>query len=181
MLNHWQLVLIAVSLGCDAFSVALAIGSNQPHRGQSFRLSFHFGLFQAMMPVIGWFAGKPFVEWVQNWDTWLASGILTAVALHMLLEAMSTERKSYTQDRSRGWYLVSFSLATSIDALAVGLVFSVMDISPWWPSLVIGLTAGGMTLTGLHLGRKLRASFGRVAEVFGGILLLVIAIKFLTV
>lgn len=174
--------VIAAALGGDAFSVALGIGAGKRHEGQTFRLTFHFGLFQCLMPVIGWSIGQSAVEWVREWDHWIAFGVLAAVALHALYEALSPdEQEEQGLDLSRGWYLLSLSIATSIDALAVGLVFGVMNIQPWLPCLIIGLVAGAMTFTGLFLGRFLRNSYGQFIEVAGGVLLLFIAFQFLSI
>lgn len=174
--------VIAAALGGDAFSVALGIGAGKRHDGQTFRLSFHFGLFQFLMPVIGWAIGQTAVDWVRQWDHWIAFGVLAAVALHALYEAISPEEHDdQCRDLSRGWCLVSLSIATSIDALAVGLVFGVMDIQPWLPCVIIGLVAGAMTFTGLFLGRYLRNTYGKVIEIAGGVLLLFIAFRFLSI
>jgi len=172
-----SILAIAVGLGADAFSVALGVGAGTRFRGQAFRLSFHFGLFQTFMPLIGWGIGTSVVDWVRGWDHWFASGVLAVVAAHVFVEAWKEERQTTETDLSRGWYLVTLSVATSIDALAVGLVFGVMQLQPWWPSLLIGIIAAGMTLSGLFLGRRLRASYGRWIETAGGVLLLMVAIK----
>lgn len=178
--NLFSLFIIAVGLGTDAFSVALGVGMGERFHRQTFRLSFHFGLFQTLMPLIGWGVGRTVVDWVRLWDHWIAFGILTIIAIHMLIEAVKADQpEKINKDLSRGWYLVSLSLATSIDALAVGLVFGVVNLSPWWPSLLIGVVAAGMTLTGLRLGRRLKSSFGRWIEIAGGVLLLLVAIKML--
>lgn len=173
--------LIAVALGTDAFSVALGIGAGKRFHGQSFRLGFHFGLFQTLMPLIGWTIGKAAIDWVRSWDHWLASGVVLVVAIHILVQAASPDRREHEKDLSRGWYLVSLSVATSMDALAIGLVFGVLGVAPWWPSLMIGCVAGGMTLIGLFLGRYLRALYGRAVEIAGGILLLFVAAKLFTI
>jgi len=180
-ISLWEILVVAFALGGDAFSVCLVIGSNKRFKGQAFRLGFHFALFQSMMTLIGWYAGRPFVHWAQSWDHWLASGIVFVIAAHMLYEAIWPDEKKTEIDRSRGWFLVTLSLATSIDALAMGLAFSVLNVSPWNPSLVIGLVAGAMSLTGLYLGRTLRASIGQSIEIAGGLFLLLIAGKLFTI
>ncbi len=95
----------------------------------------------------------------------------------MLVEAFKKEEEEEEIDYTRGWYLVTLSLATSIDALAIGFAFGLMNISPWMAGMIIGLVAGIMTLTGLQLGRRLRSKLGKMAEIGGGIILLLIAIK----
>jgi putative Mn2+ efflux pump MntP len=178
LLGLAYMFIIAAALGGDAFSVALGVGAGKRYEGQTFRLSFHFGLFQFLMPLVGWLIGQAAVEWVQQWDHWIASGILAAVAIHALYEAFFPEESECDQDLTRGWCLISLSIATSIDALAVGLVFGVLEITPWLPSLIIGVIAGAMTFTGLWLGRCLRNACGRTIEIAGGMLLLLIAFQF---
>lgn len=177
--GFWQVFFIAFALGCDAFSVSLGIGSGKKFKGQAFRLGFHFGLFQFMMPVIGFFIGDYIGDIVQAWDHWIASGILLFIGIHMLKEAIWPDKEEQVEfDRSRGWVLVSLAVATSIDALAVGLALGVMQVSPWWPSALIGIVATIMSVTGLFLGRILRKVFGQVIEIAGGILLIFVAAKF---
>ena len=97
----------------------------------------------------------------------------------MLKEAIWPDKEEQVEfDRSRGWVLVSLAVATSIDALAVGLALGVMQVSPWWPSALIGIVATIMSVTGLFLGRILRKVFGQVIEIAGGILLIFVAAKF---
>ena len=173
----YSIVMIAFALGCDAFSVALSIGAGEHFRGQTFRLGWHFGLFQMLMALVGCGIGYVALEWIQAWDHWIASGILFVISLHTIKESIWPDARDVSIDLSRGWYLVTLSLATSIDALAVGIAFGVMEVLPWLPSLVIGLFAGVMTLAGLYLGRKLRAVYGRIVEFGGSILLMIIAVK----
>jgi putative Mn2+ efflux pump MntP len=175
--NLLSILAVAVALGADAFSVSVGVAG--PFRGQNFRIAWHFGLFQAFMPLIGWFLGTGMNRWVGRWDHWVAFFLLAGVGAHMLWEAIGAGEKKADTDRSRRWSLVILSLAVSIDALAVGVVFGVREVSPWWPCLLIGVTTGIMSLVGLYLGRRAKARFGRPAEVLGGIVLIGLAVKFL--
>lgn len=179
MSDFLDIVIIAVALGADAFSVALGIGGGKTFRGQSFRLGFHFGLFQFMMPLIGFFVGKNVGGIVEKWNQWIAFAILLGIGLHMIFDAMGKQEHEQEQgiDRSRGWYLVSLSLATSMDALAVGGALGMTNAEPWWPSVFIGAVAGIMTLIGLHLGRIIRRHVGQIIEIIGGLVLILIAAK----
>lgn len=171
------ILVIAFALATDAFCTALGIGTGTRFSGQTFRLSFHFGLFQAAMPAIGWAAGTPFVEFVHSWDHWLAGGIVSLLALHLFWEAIHAKGGTCGRDLSRGWSLVSLSIATSIDALAMGLVFAVLEISIWLPCLIIGLVAAGGTFIGLRLGRRLKARYGLWLQIAGALVLLLVAVK----
>ncbi len=171
------IVGIAFALATDAFCTALGVGTGTRFTGQTFRLSFHFGLFQAMMPIIGWAVGKPFVDFVRSWDHWLAGGIVTLLALHLFWEAIHAREGTCGRDPSRGLSLVSLSVATSIDALAMGLVFAVLELSIWLPCLIIGLVAAAGTFIGLRIGRRLKARFGLWLQIAGSLVLLLVAVK----
>lgn len=176
---------IAVALAMDAFAVAIAvgIGLKSVHYRQVFRLSWHFGLFQAMMPVIGWMVGETVRTYIQDYDHWVAFGLLTLVGGNMLKEAFwrDEEDGDGQKDSTRGLTLVVLSIATSIDALAVGFSMSLLDISIATPALIIGLVAAIFTVSGLYLGNRV-AGFKRLssyAEVLGGVVLLLIGLNIL--
>ena len=171
---------ISVALGCDAFSVAMGVAG--PFKGQNFRIAFHFGLFQALMPLVGWVLGASVSKYIERWDHWVAFALLAGVGAHMLWEAFGDhDEETAAKDRSRKWSLVALSVAVSIDAMAVGLAFGLNRLTPWWPCLLIGLVTGAMSLTGLYLGRKLKNKFGKLAEIGGGLVLIVLAFKFLSI
>jgi len=175
--NLLSILAVAVALGADAFSVSVGVAG--PFRGQNFRIAWHFGLFQAFMPLIGWLLGTGVDRWVGSWDHWVAFFLLAGVGGHMFWEAITADKEKSEADRSRRWSLVMLSTAVSIDALAVGVVFGVREVSPWWPCLLIGVTTGVMSLVGLHLGRRAKARFGKPAEILGGLVLIALAVKFL--
>ena len=125
--------LIAVALAVDAFAVALAAGVSLPRITvrHTFRLSWHFGLFQAMMNVFGWMAGLSFRGVIESFDHWIAFALLSSVGLRMIKEALHDGGEENKSDPTRGRTLVMLSIATSIDSLAVGLSFAVLKISVW--------------------------------------------------
>lgn len=175
---------LAVALAMDAFAVAVAAGvtlkSVSPR--QTFRLAWHFGLFQAMMPVVGWSAGLTVRSHIEAYAHWAAFALLVFVAQGMLRSAFRGEKNEATaKDPTRGMTLVVLSVATSIDALAVGLSLSMINISIWTPALVIGLVAGAFTTAGMHLGKMIGsvAKLGRWAEMTGGVVLLAIGLNIL--
>jgi putative Mn2+ efflux pump MntP len=143
-----------------------------------FRLSFHFGLFQALFFLVGYFAGTGIVEVISAWDHFVALGLLLFVGLRMIWEGIpGRDEEAPRADPSRGWRLVMLSVATSIDALAVGLTFGVLAREALVPALVIGVTSCVMTLAGILLGRRLKASLGGYAEILGGLTLIGIGVK----
>ncbi len=172
---------LAMALAMDAFAVALGTGAvlTRLTGRHLFRLGFHFGLFQALMPVIGWLAGQTIVQWVSAWDHWLAFSLLAMVGGRMIHEAFSTEEKAEDRDPTRGLSLILLSIATSIDALAIGFSLSVIGVSIWMPSLVIGLVAGVLTVIGMLLGGRIGDRWGSRVEIFGGLVLIAIGTRIL--
>jgi putative Mn2+ efflux pump MntP len=178
------LLLIALALAVDAFAVALAAGVALPHVGcrHTFRLAWHFGLFQAGMNILGWAGGMTCRVLIESFDHWLAFILLFLVGARMIHEACRLDpEKKVVADPTKGWSLVMLSLATSIDSLAVGLSFAFLRIPVWLPALIIGLVASLLTATGLHLGRMLRHAgrLGATAEVTGGLVLIGIGARIL--
>jgi putative Mn2+ efflux pump MntP len=179
-MSQLDLLLIALGLAMDAFAVSLgaaAAGRAQGGRA-AFRLAFHFGLFQFMMPVIGWFAGRLVASLIASIDHWVAFFLLLFVGLRMV-SASRHGQPSSQLDPSRGWTLVMLAIATSIDALAVGISLAMLAVDIWYASAVIGLVAAALSLAGVRLGTLLQASFGRWVELAGGILLIAIGARIL--
>lgn len=166
----------------DAFAVSIGVGLTlrQVSGRQTFRLAWHFGLFQALMPILGWLAGLTVERWIAAFDHWVAFTLLAVVGGRMIYEAFqepSPEKDAC--DPTRGMSLVVLSVATSIDALAVGLSLGVIGEQIWYPAVVIGVVAGVLTVVGLQLGRRFGAALGRRMEVLGGVVLVGIGVKIL--
>ncbi len=179
-----SVLAIAVALAMDAFAVSVSAAATLPAVTwrHYFRLSFHFGLFQFLMPVAGWALGLSVRSYIEAWDHWIAFAMLALVGLNMLREAwFGEEEESSSGDPSRGLQLVMLAVATSIDAMAVGLSFAMLGVSVWWPAAVIGLVCAAITATGVKLGRLLGSSsfLGNKASVLGGLVLIGIGLKIL--
>lgn len=176
-----ELLLIACGLAMDAFAVALGAGASGLLLGRRamFRLSFHFGLFQFMMPVVGWMLAVGLHRFLVSVDHWLAFGLLGLVGGRMILAGVSAGSDAMRSDPSRGLSLVSLSLATSIDALAVGLSLAFLGTDIWWPSAAIGVITCGLSMVGIVLGKKLNERVGQRTEIAGGIILIAIGVQIL--
>jgi putative Mn2+ efflux pump MntP len=173
---------LAVALALDAFAVAIAAGLTlRPlTAGHVFRLSFHFGLFQAGMPILGWLAGITVQRSIAAWDHWIAFGLLAFIGGKMMVESLRGEGELRTaSDPTRGWSLVVLSFATSIDALAVGLSLAMLGVSVWVPALVIGVVCAAFTVVGMLLGWRLGRGWRRGVGVVGGVVLVAIGLKIL--
>ncbi|MFA5027390.1 MAG: manganese efflux pump MntP family protein [Candidatus Methylomirabilota bacterium] len=175
-----EIVLIALGLAMDAFAVSIAAGTLETTRGfrPTFRLAFHFGLFQFLMPVIGWFAGMRIAASVEAVDHWIAFGLLAFVGIRMIRSALDPEPGPQA-DPSRGMLLVTLSVATSIDAMAIGFTLAMLRVDIWYPSAVIGLITGLLCALGVRLGERLGARFGRRMSVAGGVVLILIGLRIL--
>ncbi len=177
---------IAVGLSMDAFAVSISYGcsaSKVPLRHTS-TIAIFFGGFQAFMPVIGWYGGTLFVEYIKKCDHWIAFLLLSYVGVKMIIEGFSSLHGDENSCREEIFImdykkLFILSIATSIDALAVGLSLSLLGIEIFYPSMIIGLITFAFSFTGVHLGSRLQKFFGKKVEIVGGIILLFIGIKIL--
>jgi manganese efflux pump family protein len=178
-----EIILLALALSIDAFAVSLAAASSGQVTGKraAFRLSFHFGLFQFLMPVIGWAAGSGIAPLISAFDHWIAFVLLAGIAVRMIHSAATSRPGESRQDPSRGMKLVALSVATSIDALAVGLSLGFLELDIWWPSVAIGLITGSVCVVAIVMGSRLHVRFGRTAELFGGVVLIGVAVRILVV
>jgi putative Mn2+ efflux pump MntP len=176
-----EVLLIAVGMAMDAFAVCLGVGTLQEAAGprRTFRLAWHFGLFQFFMPVLGWFAGRSILHYIAAYDRWLAFGLLAFVGGRMIQSSRGSTEQPLKSDPSRGWSLVLLSFATSIDALAVGLSLGLLGIRIWYPAAVIGVVTGLISWAGVTLGHQLGTRFGRRMEIIGGIVLILMGLKIL--
>ncbi len=189
-----HVIAIAVGLGLDAMSVCMAVGVRWHGPKQKFRLAWHMGLFQFMMPLIGWAVGKQLAELLASAGAYVAAVLVFGIGGKMLFEAIKArpgaiEEKVevafehaahvHPKDPTRGWSLLFLSIATSIDALVVGFSLGIRSQAIWHASLVIGLTAALMALVGVIIGQKAGKAFGRPAEIVGALVLMALGVSFL--
>jgi manganese efflux pump family protein len=180
-MNFIEILLIALSMAMDAFAVCLGAGAKEQTYGArpTFRLAFHFGLFQFLMPVFGWFAGATVEHYISAYDHWIAFGLLAFVGGRMVWSGFHPDVEKEKNDPSRGWTLVLLSIAVSIDALAVGLSLGIIGVTIWIPAVVIGIVTGLVSWLGLRLGNKLGGKFGKRMEIVGGIILILLGVRIL--
>lgn len=188
-----EIIAIAVGLGLDAMSVSAAVGVRWHGARQKFRLAWHMGLFQFLMPVLGWLAGAQLASLLEKVGSYVAAALVFSVAVKMFYEAVkphpgateeavatATGTASSRRDPTRGWSLMVLSIATSLDALVVGFSLGLRGSSSIvWPSLIIGITAAAMSLTGVVIGKRLGDRFGKPAEIAGAVVLMLLAVSFL--
>ncbi len=179
-----NILTIAIALAMDAFAVALVTGLSLQtiYVRQTFRLSWHFGLFQTLMPIVGWSTGYMVKSVIEDYGHWVACGLLIVVGGHMIKEAFHPGKDNRKKkDPTKGLMLVMLSVAVSIDALAVGLSLAMLEVTIFFPAVVIGVVALVATVLGLHLSKAV-SRFSHVsmyAEIIGGIALLIIGLNIL--
>ncbi len=174
--------LIALGLAMDAFAVALSGGfvAGRVTLRQTIRLAWHFGLFQFLMPILGWAAGLTVQSLIQAFNHWIAFVLLAGIGGKMIYESLRKEKaERRNPDITRGASLVLLSLATSIDALAVGLSLSALRVRIFYPSAVIGVVCFALTALGFAFGSRLGLLLGKRVELFGGLVLVGIGVRIL--
>ena len=175
-----ELLLIAIGLSMDAFSVSICKGLTT--RKFSWRMALvcglWFGLFQALMPIIGYFLGAQFQEMIEAYDHWIAFGLLFLIGANMIREAIWGKEEQ--QDGSLGFKtMLLLAIATSIDALAVGVSFACIQVKLWSSVLIIGLTTFVFSVLGVKIGNVFGSRYEKSASIVGGIILILIGLKIL--
>ncbi len=144
-----------------------------------FRLSFHFGLFQFLMPVLGWTVGIGVASLIHAADHWIAFGLLSIIGGRMVFSGFRPAAESYRTNPSKGWNLILLSIATSVDALAVGISLAVLQVEILSPSVCVGIITAGLSIIGIRLGHRSGERYGPKVEIVGGILLFLIGLRIL--
>lgn len=174
---------VALALAMDAFavSVGLSVSQKELSKNQVLRLASGFGLFQFLMPLFGWLAGQVILDAIKMIDHWVAFGLLAFIGTKMIHESFRDKSPLSNRegDPTKGFVLLLLSVATSIDALAVGFSFAALDQPILAPSLIIGFVASVLTVIGTKVGPLFGRLLGRRSELVGGCVLILIGIKIL--
>lgn len=173
-----ELVLIAISLAMDAFTVSMMYGMTIHHMNHIRRISiaFYFGMFQAMMPVGGYYLGRIFSVYIKEIDHYIAFVFLMIIGFHMIKDAFSGEE---VLNSLHLLDLTMLAFATSIDAFAIGMTFAFLEMSLWSSCLIIGGVTFLLCFIALYIGQYLGHKFQSQAYLGGGIILMIMAIKIL--
>jgi len=175
--------LIAISLSFDSFAVSVCSGLSMCRKhiklSQSLKIAASLAVFQGAMPVIGWLIGESFNELVMKADHWIAFVLLVVLGGKMIWEGRVPVHKKKVKNPYQWRVLIPMSLATSIDALAMGIGFSFFIDSIVIPAVVIGLVTFGVSMAGIYMGRKLGSRLAGIAEISGGVVLILIGLKIL--
>lgn len=176
-----NIILISVSLAMDCLAVSITGGAtvSKPKISSALKVGVFFGFFQAMMPLFGWVIGFSFRSLIENVDHWIAFSLLLIIGIKMLYEAFKKSSHNSKTDITRIPTLLILSVATSIDALVVGISLSILDISIYLSILIIGLFAFVFSVLGYYLGHRIGKIIGNKVEIIGGIILIGIGTKIL--
>lgn len=177
-----SVTLIGVGLAMDAFAVSIAKGMSLKDsciKQYAFKLALFFGIFQAGMPLIGYYCGIQFAGYIQNVDHWIAFVLLSIIGLNMLKEAREQKDDQSCILRISYKDIILLSIATSIDALAVGVSFAFLNVNIIFAASIIGLTTFILCLLAVFMGKKLGTIFQKYAEMLGGSILFILGIKIL--
>jgi putative Mn2+ efflux pump MntP len=182
--SHLDLLLligIAFGLSMDALAVSIANGFmiKELSLKHAFRIAFFFGFFQAIMPLVGWFAGLSIRHIIRDFDHWIAFGLLSFIGIKMIWESRSLKVEEDCKNCLHFPTLLLLSLATSIDALAVGVSFAMLELRIAVPVVIIGAVTFVNCLVGTQLGNKFGHLFENKLEIIGGIILVLIGLKIL--
>lgn len=174
------MLLIAVGLAMDSFSVSIARGFTTPKDKQSIealKTGVFFGLFQGGMPIVGWLLGLSVIEFIAGFDHWIAFGLLSLIGGRMIFESISKESKRIVNSLSLK-VLLMLSIATSIDALVIGLSLSILETSIIVPVIMITIITFFLSFVGIFIGKKFGNYFEKIG-ILGGVILIIIAIRIL--
>ncbi len=176
-----ELFLIGVGLSMDAFAVAVCKGLAMPRMRwrQAALIALSFGFFQALMPLLGWALGRQFETYITSVDHWIAFVLLGFIGGKMIWDAFHEEETCCTQERFRLRELLALSIATSIDAMAVGITFAFLKVQILPAAALIGCTTFLLSLTGVCAGRRFGSRYRNKATLAGGIILCLMGLKIL--
>lgn len=181
IMGYISIVFIAIGLSMDALAVAISssLSLGRITARQALRIATAFGGFQALMPVLGWLAGSQMQKWIRAFDHWIAFGLLFLIGLKMIHEACGEHGSRKDIDVSKWHVLLALAVATSIDALVIGLSFAFLNTPILTPALIIGSITFVISLVGVGLGQKLGCHLGGKMEMLGGAVLICIGLKIL--
>lgn len=179
-MDFFTILLISLSLAIDAFAVSISFGINLKFLklSDAFRIALYFGSFQAFMPIIGWLLGYSLQKYISLFDHWIAFILLSFVGIKMIYEAIHNEKNEKVINDLSTKLLFTLAVATSIDALAIGVSLSFLN-TIITPAIIIGIITFSLSFVGVHIGNRFGHFAEKKYEVIGGIILILIGLKIL--
>lgn len=181
-MSLFSIFMIGIGLSMDAFAVSIARGMTMKKEDllrYALTLGFFFGVFQAVMPLIGWWAGSYLQEFIASIDHWIAFGLLSIIGGNMIRESLRGEEEACEDKSLTLKTILILAVATSIDALAVGISFAFLQVHIWTAITVIGVTTFVLSFIAVYLGNRLGDLLEKYAGILGGIILILIGTKIL--
>ena len=175
------LIFIAIGLSVDSFAVSVSCGlvmCGITFR-KAMRIAFSLAFFQALMPLLGWFIGMRIASLVKAFDHWIAFGLLAIIGGKMIYESFNNHEDKKQMNPLDPKVLLGMSLATSIDALIVGISFAMISVNLYLATIIIGFTTFFISMLGILFGKKTGLKFGKRIEILGGVILFLIGLKIL--
>ena len=175
------IIAIAFGLAMDAFAVSITSGITIKNLkiNNALKIALFFGLFQAIMPLVGWLAGLSLKDFISEIDHWIAFGLLSFIGCKMIYESITLQSNEKQIDPLNVYVLLMLSVATSIDALAVGVSFAFLKVSIVTPVIIIGTVTFLLSYLGVYIGDRIGHFFENKIEIAGGLLLIGIGLKIL--
>ena len=181
-MSLFSIFMIGIGLSMDAFAVSIARGMTMKKEDllrYALTLGFFFGVFQAVMPLIGWWAGSYLQAFIASIDHWIAFGLLAIIGGNMIRESLRGEEEACEDKSLTLKTILILAVATSIDALAVGISFAFLQVHIWTAITVIGVTTFVLSFIAVYLGNRLGDLLEKYAGILGGIILILIGTKIL--
>ncbi len=173
-----EVIVLAIALSMDAFAVSIGLGSKGNTKGLGLKAGLYFGAFQALMPFIGYLGGKGVLGWVEAYSHWIAFGLLALIGGKMIYEGLSDEIEEDIEALTHKTMLL-LAVATSIDAMAAGFSLTLLEVNAYLACAIIGVTTFAFSWVGVCIGEKSGTWLESKAEVFGGVVLVLIGVKML--
>lgn len=173
-----EVIILAIALSMDAFAVSIGLGAKKNVPNLALKAGMFFGVFQALMPFIGYLGGKGVLGWIEAYTHGIAFGLLALIGGKMIYEGL---QEGIEEDIARvtNKVMLMLAIATSIDAMAAGFSLTLLDANPYVACLVIGLVTFAFSVLGVFIGRKSGSWLENKAEIFGGVVLILMGIRFL--
>lgn len=176
----FEVIVLAVALSMDAFAVSIGLGSKGDGKGLGLKAGLYFGIFQALMPFIGYLGGKGVLGWVEAYAHWIAFGLLAAIGGKMVYGGLSGDIEEEIEALTHKTMLL-LAIATSIDAMAAGFSLTLLEVNALLACLIIGATTFGFSWLGVKIGARSGTWLENKAEIFGGAVLILIGVKMLVI
>jgi putative Mn2+ efflux pump MntP len=175
-----EVIVLAVALSMDAFAVSIGMGSKERvnPRYLAFIAGIYFGLFQGLMPLIGYLGGKGVLGWIESFAPWIAFGLLTFIGGKMIYESFAEGIEEVVLKITHR-VMLTLAIATSIDAMAAGFTLTLLDVNPLLACLIIGLVTFIFSVVGVFVGHRSGTWLESKAEFLGGVVLILIGLKVL--